>query len=395
MQQNLENNNFINDTIFLGICSENLLETEIKKFDRLAKDLFGNFFISNKSDIESKFTELSEITKYIFIKLKNNNLLDQNFLLYIDELQHFFELELKQYKKFFLKQPIKKREVSDNILQKQKFFFGQLKPDTLNKILSIANEYRKKFEINISKKLTSREDLSVNVGKDIRKIIKILNNEFDQNGVNNTVSNYINKKFKVIGCAIELSTSDSTWWKQSENKNVSSQTIYAHIDQSLICPKSICYLSDVKIENGPTSFYPKIYDKLKLNFFQNIFGRIHLNVGQKKNSKLYKIYNKELSRLDKSPERLKQLGKIPKNLFFDSHLGWYIKKKSKLEKMFLQNEKFMLGKKGLFVVFDGSKLFHRGGCIKKNTRLVLQITFGEQVNIFQKIITKIIRDILS
>ena len=109
MQQNLENNNFINDTIFLGICSENLLETEIKKFDRLAKDLFGNFFISNKSDIESKFTELSEITKYIFIKLKNNNLLDQNFLLYIDELQHFFELELKQYKKFFLKQPIKKR----------------------------------------------------------------------------------------------------------------------------------------------------------------------------------------------------------------------------------------------------------------------------------------------
>ena len=49
----------------------------------------------------------------------------------------------------------------------------------------------------------------------------------------------------------------------------------------------------------------------------------------------------------------------------------------------------MLGEKGLYVVFDGSKLFHRGGCIKKNKRLVLQITFGEQISTFHKIIKKI------
>jgi hypothetical protein len=49
----------------------------------------------------------------------------------------------------------------------------------------------------------------------------------------------------------------------------------------------------------------------------------------------------------------------------------------------------MLGKAGLFVVFDGSKLFHRGGCIKKDTRLVLQITFGERLNIMKKIIKKL------
>lgn len=387
----MTNNNYINDTIFSEICSESFLEAELRKFDDLAKNLFENFSYSNKSDIESKFTELSKITKYIFAKLKDNNLSDQNFFLYVDELELLFELELKQYKKFFLKKTIKKNEVTENILQKNKFFYSQLKPDTLCKILNIVNKYKKKFEINISKKLNSREDLSVNVGKDIRNIIKILNNEFDQNGVNNIVSNYINKKFEVVGCSIEISTPDSTWWKESENINISKQTLYAHIDQSLICPKSICYLSDVKIENGPTSFYPEIYDELKLNFFQNIFGRIHNNVGQKKKSKLYKIYNKDSSRLDRSPERLKQISKIPKNFFFDSHIGWYIKKESGLEKMFLQKEKFMLGKKGLLVVFDGSKLFHRGGCIIKDTRLVLQITFGEKINIAQKIITKITR----
>ena len=389
MLQILKKNNFITDTLFSDICSENFLENEIKKFDNIAKDLFDNYSESNGSNIKLKFIELNKIAEDIFGKLSENNSLDRNFILYIDELKQLYKLELKQYKEFFLKRSNQKKEISGNVLYEKKFFFDRIKLDTLNKILNISNKYKKIFEINISKKLNSRKDLSINTGKDIRKIIKILNNEFDQNGVNNIVSNYVRKKFEVIGCAIELSTPDSTWWKESDDKKISSQTIYAHIDQSLTCPKSICYLSDVEIENGPTSFYPDIYENLKLNFFQNIFGRINLNVGQNKNSKLYKIYNKDSNRLNDSPERLKHLSKIPKNIFFDSHLGWYIKKNSQLEKIFLQKEKFMLGKAGLFVVFDGSKLFHRGGCIKKDTRLVLQITFGERLNIMKKIIEKI------
>ena len=389
MLQILKKKNFITDTLFSDICSKNFLENEIKKFDNIAKDLFDNNSESNGSNIKLKFIELNKIAEDIFGKLSENNSLDQNFILYIDELKQLYKLELKQYKEFFLERSNQKKEVSGNVLYEKKFFFNQIKLDTLNKILNISKKYKKIFEINISKKLNSRKDLSTNTGKDIRKIIKILNNEFDQNGVNNIVSNYVKKKFEVIGCAIELSTPDSTWWKESGNKKISSQTIYAHIDQSLTCPKSICYLSDVEIENGPTSFYPDIYENLKLNFFQNIFGRINLNVGQNKNSKLYKIYNNDSNRLNDSPERLKHLSKIPKNIFFDSHLGWYIKKDSRLEKLFLQKEKFMLGKAGLFVVFDGSKLFHRGGCIKKDTRLVLQITFGERLNIMKKIIKKI------
>jgi len=389
MLQILKKKNFITDTLFSDICSKNFLENEIKKFDNIAKDLFDNNSESNGSNIKLKFIELNKIAEDIFGKLSENNSLDQNFILYIDELKQLYKLELKQYKEFFLKRSNQKKEISVNVLYEKKFFFDRIKLDTLNKILNISKKYKKIFEINISKKLNSRKDLSINTGKDIRKIIKILNNEFDQNGVNNIVSNYVKKKFEVIGCAIELSTPDSTWWKESGNKKISSQTIYAHIDQSLTCPKSICYLSDVEIENGPTSFYPDIYENLKLNFFQNIFGRINLNVGQNKNSKLYKIYNKDSNRLNDSPERLKHISKIPKNIFFDSHLGWYIKKDSRLEKLFLQKEKFMLGKAGLFVVFDGSKLFHRGGCIKKDTRLVLQITFGERLNIMKKIIKKI------
>jgi hypothetical protein len=389
MLQILKKNNFITDTLFSDICLENFLENEIKKFDNIAKDLFDNYSQSNSSNIKLKFIELNKITKYIFTRLKKNNLFDRNFFLYINELEQLFTSELEQYKDFFLKNSSDGKKISKNILYKKKFFFKQLKLDTLNKILNIADKYKEQFEINILKKLNSRNDLSINTGKDIRKIIKLLNDEFDHNGVNKIVSNYVKKEFKVIGCAIELSTPNSTWWKQNKNKKLSNQTIYAHIDQSLTCPKSICYLTDVEIENGPTSFYPGIYEDLKLNFFQNIFGRINLNVGQDKKSKLYKIYNKKSNRLDESSEQLEHIKKIPKNIFFDSHLGWYIKKNSKLEQKFLQKEKFMLGKKGLYVVFDGSKLFHRGGCIEKNKRLVLQITFGEKTNIFHKIIRKI------
>ena len=51
----------------------------------------------------------------------------------------------------------------------------------------------------------------------------------------------------------------------------------------------------------------------------------------------------------------------------------------------------MKGEPGIFVVFDGSKVFHRGGCIDKGQRLVLQLTFGEKINFFQKILRKIPR----
>ena len=51
----------------------------------------------------------------------------------------------------------------------------------------------------------------------------------------------------------------------------------------------------------------------------------------------------------------------------------------------------MKGKPGKFVVFDGSKIFHRGGCIDKGQRLVLQLTFGEKISTFKKSLRKIFR----
>jgi hypothetical protein len=103
MLQILKKNNFITDTLFSDICLENFLENEIKKFDNIAKDLFDNYSQSNSSNIKLKFIELNKITKYIFTRLKKNNLFDRNFFLYINELEQLFTSELEQYKDFFLK----------------------------------------------------------------------------------------------------------------------------------------------------------------------------------------------------------------------------------------------------------------------------------------------------
>ena len=65
-------------------------------------------------------------------------------------------------------------------------------------------------------------------------------------------------KYEVIGCSLELSTENSTWWKWDNKKKISKHTLYAHVDENLFCPKSICYLSNVGKLNGPTSFYPNI-----------------------------------------------------------------------------------------------------------------------------------------
>ena len=89
-----------------------------------------------------------------------------------------------------------------------------------------------------------------------------------------------------------MSTENSTWWRWNDGKNVSKYTLYAHVDEDLFCPKSICYLSDVGKLNGPTSFYPNIIKNLDLNFMQNIIGRIINSIGSSKKSKLFNIYEK-------------------------------------------------------------------------------------------------------
>ena len=383
------NYNFINDTLFAQGNEHKICENELKKIDEIINQVFL-IKKNQKKELNFLFSNLEYYSNIVFENLFNVNK-DQYFQFFIEEIKKKYfstvnEIKLKIYSKNF-----SQSYDENNALFTKGYHFGELKKEAVDSIIKISKKYLNTFSENIKKNKTNRNDLSINTGSDIRKIIKIINFQFDKNGINNCVSDYMQKTSEVVGCSLEMSTENSTWWRWNDGKNVSKYTLYAHVDEDLFCPKSICYLSDVGKLNGPTSFYPNIIKNLDLNFMQNIIGRIINSIGSSKKSKLFNIYEKKSNRAYETELFFKHINNLPKNLKFDSHIGWYIKNNTALEKKFIDNEIVMEGGPGKFVVFDGSKVFHRGGCIDEGQRLVLQLTFGEKINFFKKSLRKILK----
>ncbi len=379
--------NFLDDTLFsngnnLEICNE-----EIKKINKLSNHLFNITNSENVSEKKRIVKEIFSLSEIVFNELYLLNK-DKFYKIFIDEIKDKYFLILNDLKIFFLKKNFKNDLKYKMFLESDGYYFDMLSKKTLNNILKIADKFIPKFEKNIKNNKTSREDLSINTGKDVRKIIKLVNKEFYLKGINQDVSNYMKADYEIIGCALEMSTEHSVWWKWDKSVNCSKHTTYAHIDQSLICPKAICYLTDVNNDTGPTIFYPKLYDDLKLNFMQSLFGRLLNSIGKDKKSKLYDLYNHTSNRAYDCEKLFSHLNTLPKNLRFESHIGWYIKANTVLEKKFLDNQIIMKGESGKFVVFDGSKIFHRGGNVIKGQRLALQLTFGKKSTFIKKIYNK-------
>ena len=195
------------------------------------------------------------------------------------------------------------------------------------------------------------------------------------------------KDYHVTGLALELSTPKSTWWRKKEITDKNPKTLYAHLDESPIYPKSICYLSNVSEVNGPTSFYPSIFKSLNLNYLQDIIGRVVDTVGD--HPELKKVYNNNIEQKFECKTFKSHFEMLPDDLKFYSHFGWYVKPDSQIENKMISDEIQLVGKKGSFVVFDGAKIVHRGGLLDSGERIVLQIVFGPKKTLLQKIINKL------
>ena len=379
--------NFLDDTLFSNGNNSEICNDEIKKINELAKNLFNTQITKNYLDKKRIIDEISIISEYVFDKLYA---LDENkyYKLFVEEIKKKYLLILNDLKVFFSKNNLKENQNKKIPLETDGYYFDVLSEKTLINILKITEKFIPIFEKNIKNKKTSREDLSINTGREIRKIIKLINKEFYLKGINQDVSNYMKTNYEIIGCALEMSTEHSNWWRWDKSENCSQHTIYAHVDQSLLCPKSICYLTDVNDNTGPTIFYPSLYEDLKLNFMQSLFGRILSSIGKDNKSKLYEFYNHSSNRVYDCTQLFNHINSLPKNLKFESHIGWYIKNNSVLEKKFIDNQIVMKGDKGKFVVFDGSKTFHRGGNVKEGDRLALQLIFGRKSNLIKKIYSK-------
>lgn len=333
--------------------------------------------------VEKAKNKINIIFEQIIDKSSN-----ENFIFFVKELKILIFNYLNHYNS------LKKFNFIENDLELKlnQYYFGNIDENSLKQINNISKRHIEDFKKKSTSGLTSREDLTLNTGPDIRKIIKILNNFFEKNGDLKKISSYMRQKYHVGMCALELSIPSSSWWKNNDS-SVSEKTWYAHLDQEQIYPKSIMYLSDVNKDNGPTSFYPKVYSEyMKVSPLQDLVGRVITNIGNNLNSKFFDHFKYKKFKIE-SDNFKEYFNMLPGDIKFENHFGWFVKKNTRLENLLVKNEKSMVGLSGSYVVFDGSKILHRGGLIKQGFRVALQIVFTPKENKIINILKKIFRKI--
>lgn len=321
--------------------------------------LFENLISQATDDYEKKFLKELEIEVL--------RVLEHDYLLF----------GKRRRPDFFTRAVFKKHKKLLQQLRKNKFFIDRLSPDSVEEILSLGNNYLQLFRTRVTMGKLSREDLSFNCGPEAEKITRILNREFEKAGVNDAISEYMNQPMQVGGQAFELSVSQAQWWRNGFiGLSRTPDTLYAHLDESIGAPKAIVYLSDVSVENGPTGYYENLYEKLHLNPLQEIVGRVLANIGNNDDSDLKEYYKKAYHQSMTSEHFRRHFMMLPEELRFNSHFGWDIFPGSEAESLMKAVEKKMTGPAGTYLVFDGSKLLHRGGLVNQGERIALQVVFG-------------------
>lgn len=312
---------------------------------------------------------------------------DRNEGLFLDELEaecrRLLREESNWYRRKtcfrFLKLDRRNARVNALGLQADRFFFGSLAPQAVMELQAIAATEVSAFRSNAASGKLRREDLSTNVGATVRKLRDALDREFRDIGVLDAVGAYVGRRVRVGGLALELSVPQATWWKNAiEGLVRPPKTLYAHLDETISCPKSIVYLSNVEPGNGATGCFPGAYEALELNPMQEIVGRVVGIVGSRTDSPLHQVYSKQYHQSMNSLEFRRQFMRLPEALRFNSHLGWDVAPDSEFEDGLASTERLMTGPAGTFMAFDGARLLHRGGMVQHGERLALQVVFSDQ-----------------
>jgi hypothetical protein len=263
-------------------------------------------------------------------------------------------------------------------MRRDRHYFGRLPQTAVAELRKLAERELGQFRVNAAAGRLKREDMSVNSGPTVRAIRDVLNREFKALGVLDAVGAFTGRKTRVIGLALELSVPQATWWKNAiAGLECPPRTLYAHFDETISCPKSIVYLSDVNEQNGPTGCYPGAYEAMQLNPLQEMIGRVVGTVGTRPDSPLKDYYAKQYHQSVNSENFRRHFMRLPECLRFNSHMGWDVLPGSKLESQLAASERKMTGPAGTFIAFDGACLLHRGGLMQDGERLALQVIFSD------------------
>lgn len=371
-------------------CKEyNLKKFMIDEFDEIYKTIFSSERFISKKHQKNTFMELSALITKIFHEM-SVQASDRYEAAFLSELNaavvELLNHELDGFDSTFKNKPLNANNKIMDELRLNRSYCGELQAWAIKKISDACLPEVEVLRNNARLGKVARSDLSINSGKTIRQIVKVLNEAFKERGILDCVSEYMGASYKVGGAALELSVPSSTWWRNTLDRAVPPQTMYAHIDESIHHPKAIVYLSNVCLDNGPTTYYPGVYERLELNALQELIGRVICKVGESESSILYNYYDRNNSKLMGSSNFRKHFMRLPTELRFNSHFGWDVLAGSKFEESMLASEKKMIGNAGMYIVFDGGRLLHRGGLISEGERIVLQVIFSRIITFPNRLI---------
>lgn len=343
---------------------------------------------------ERIISELKRVLEKIFDELVSSSS-DQERKLFFHELQkHTNQVLGDDLKNYFRKRTtIKPKPSSQNLIDvftRQEYFTGKVSEDVVAEILEVAREDIRKFWEKVATGKVKREDLSVNTGESVKRVVSILNREYRKLGVLDALSFCRGEKIVVSGCAIELSVDQAKWWKKTYSEYPEdTQVAYYHYDETLAHPKSILYLTDTTVESGATMAIANTLASREISPMQYLIGRAICQVGNSTESELFKFYRDNDPNSFIPKNKRKHFMALPASMRFNSHFGFDVIPGSEQEKNLLASQVQIEGPAGTFLVFDGSRLLHRGGLVKKGHRIALQIIFSKKESLLEKIKRKL------
>jgi hypothetical protein len=263
-----------------------------------------------------------------------------------------------------------------NELAVKGFLEFDLKTDELTTLRQHMKSYAELLESRYQQGLRSREELTT--GEVNYETVVMLSEVFAGRGIDKAVSDVRHEQARAWGFGIELSPYDNDWW-HSRYEDVGllapAKAAYFHNDESRDVYKAIIYLDDVDEDLGPFCYLPASY-AMERPRFEWVVARANLTTVA---SEEIRLMMSDL-RASRGPftSRVARgfFGMLPPRLRLNSHFGFDVPDDSELASLLQSQEVRMIAPAGRVIVFDGSRIVHRGGLVRRGKRTALQLCFS-------------------
>ena len=203
----------------------------------------------------------------------------------------------------------------------------------------------------------------------------LLDRLFRGEGVYDALTSYKGAPVSFTGFSLEYSHERQSWWRgcYTDIGLAPTRTTYMHYDYGCRYPKAIVTLSEVRPENGPTSFIPGSHRQPRSEFSHTFVKALDYQFWRTFGENPDAGYHRK--QFSEPGYRMFFLA-LPQELRGCSHFGEDVLDGSPLSEELLAGERQITSDVGDGVVFDGDYGIHRGARVMQGERLVFQVIFA-------------------